>query len=403
MERTYMILGGSYGQVPAIKTAKRLGLKTLVIDQNPNAVGFEFADYAECVDTTDLENALKVAKKYNVCGSMTISSDIAVPTSCYINETLELSNQGIGIAEKVTDKALMRDEFKTNGITSPNFFIYEENQDLSLFLLKIKQFIDTNIVIVKPSDSSGSRGVTRINDELELRTAIQNAMQYSRNRKVVVEEYISGIEVGAQCFSIDGEMVYCFIHNDTVSSNMVPVGHSFPSYEKTLVLNKIEEECAKALKALGVVNGPSNIDIIIDKNDRPYIIEIGARIGATKLPELVKFHSGIDIIESAIKLSTGIRVKVENKVDVPVAVEMLYFERNGEVETIKDFKSLLSRYNIVDYEVKIKKGMQIETLISGVNVYGFVMCKGETVEEAEKNCNDFIRDIKCKIHISEVQ
>ncbi|WP_339179795.1 ATP-grasp domain-containing protein [Oceanobacillus sp. FSL W7-1293] len=401
MNKIYMILGGSAGQVPAIQTASRLGFKTLVIDKNPEAVGFEIADYAECIDTTDFEYALQIAKKYNICGSITISSDIAVPTSCYVNEELGLPNQGVGIAKKVTDKAIMRREFKSSRVASPNYFVYEKEQDILSFLSKMKGYIKSKPFIVKPSDSSGSRGVTQVSNETEMETAIKQALNFSRNGKVVVEEYIDGIEVGAQCFSIEGEVVYCFIHNDTVSPNMIPIGHSFPSYEQPLVLRTIEEECTKALASLGIINGPSNIDIIIDDSNNPYIIEIGARIGATKLPELVKHYSNIDIIEAAIKLSSGMNVEIENHAEAPVAVEMLYFEKDGTVDTIEEYDLLLSKYSIVEYELNIEKGTQIKSLVSGIDVYGFVICKGSTVEEAEKNCNDFMKEFKLKIHISE--
>lgn len=402
MENTFLILGGSLGQVPAIKTAKSLGFRTLVIDKNPNAVGFLYADYVENIDTTNFEEALNVARKYNICGSITISSDIAVPTSCYINETLGLLTQGLGIGEKVTNKEIMKEVFKSKDVKSPNYYVYEKSEDIETLVLEIRDHLYKRPFIVKPSDSSGSRGVTKVNNVKELKNAMKMAFKFSGNGKVVIEEFIKGIEIGAQCFSKEGKMVYCFIHNDKVSNNMIPIGHSFPSFEKQEVIKHIEYECEKALAALGITNGPSNIDIIIDEQGYPYVIEIGARIGATKLPELVKYNSNIDIIEMAINLSAGIDVTVEKSTNCPVAVEMLYFENNGTVREIEDYKHIISSYKPLEFELNVEVGTNIKALSSGIDVYGFVICNGKTAEDAEEKCNEFINNIKAKIHLSEV-
>lgn len=394
-----MILGGSIGQIPAIRLAKKLGFQTLVTDMNANSIGASEADIFKAVNTVDKKASLVVAKQYDVCGAMTISSDIAVPTVCYINEHLNLPNQGIGIGENVTDKALMRAKFEAFNVKSPAYFVYKKQNDLNGFSLKLAPFLKKEAFIVKPTDSSGSRGVTKITQLSELKDAIQKAMKFTRNDKVIVEQFIEGIEIGAQSFSVNSEMIKCFVHNDSTSSNMIPVGHSFPYKGEKIVTERIKKECAKALKALGIENGPSNIDLILTARNEPYIIEIGARIGATKLPDIVKYHTGWDLISATIYQSSGQSVSFEEKESRAVAVEMIYFEESAKVQWIDEYNDLIEKYTPLEYDLTLQLNEKIQSLQSGVDVYGYVICEGKTVEIAEESCRAFIQELKDRIHL----
>lgn len=394
-----MILGGSTGQIGAIKAAKELGFKTLVLDVNPNAIGFKHADYVEVVSTTNKFRAEKLAREYNISGVMTMSSDIAVPTACYINEKLGLSNQGENISEAVTDKAIMREAFKRAGVSTPSYFYYLDGENLEEIKIQVLEILNKKNMIVKPSDSSGSRGVSVIKDIVDLDNAVKYALSFTRNNKVVIEEFIEGIEIGAQCFSIDGKMELCFVHNDSLSSNMVPVGHSFPSKLSEKELADVKSECDQAIKSLGIQNGPSNIDIIIDKKGIPYIIEIGARIGATKLPELVKYHTGIDLIKLTILLSMGEDVVIPSPSNIPVAAQMLYFEKSLEVNYKRHLiNSIIELLEPLEYNIELVEGKQdVKSLKSGIDAYGFIIFEGQTVNDAEKKCNEIIDDIKLMV------
>ncbi|WP_074598597.1 ATP-grasp domain-containing protein [Sediminibacillus halophilus] len=396
-KRVLMILGGSFGQIEVIKTAKRLGLTTLVLDMNPRAVGFQYADYYEVVSTTDFMGVEKVAREYGVSGILTVSSDIAVPTVCYVNERLGLPNQGWGIAEAVTDKTIMRERFKKAGVSSPEFFIFTREDNLLEIKEKITPILKKHPLIVKPSDSSGSRGVQKISSTSDLMGAINYAMKFSRNKVVIIERFIKGLEIGAQSLSVSGEMELCFIHNDKLSENMIPIGHSLPPSLNENQISKIKKECEKALTSLGITNGPSNIDLIIDDFGIPYVVEIGARIGATKLPEIVKYHSGVDLIELAIKLAIGEKINLPIAKNKPVAVEMLYFNTRSEVEyDLEKIKDAIEPYNPLEYVINIPDNW-VTPLNSGVDVYGHVICTGETALDAEENCSELIARIKSKL------
>ena len=157
------------------------------------------------MDTVDYESVKAVAEKYGIVGSMTISSDIAVPTVCRVNEALGLPVQGYGIADAVTDKGLMRKRFLENKVASPAFFEVTNLDDLYEIRGVLEARFESSPFMVKPSDSSEAE-VSRIDHIKDLPGAYEEALRFSRNGKVVIEEYIDGLEIGAQAFSIGGEM-----------------------------------------------------------------------------------------------------------------------------------------------------------------------------------------------------
>ncbi|MFS1511148.1 ATP-grasp domain-containing protein [Chengkuizengella sp. SCS-71B] len=397
MQKVFMILGGSQAQVDAIKAVKKLEMKALVLDINPNAVGFKYADYIEIVSTTDLPNVERIARKYSISGVMTFASDTAIPTVCYINEKLGLPNQGIGIGPVVTDKSLMKEAFLKHNISSPNFLVLNKEQNIQKILPKLQMMLTSGTFIVKPSDSSGSRGITKIASIEELENAIYIAHRFSKNKKVIIEEFIEGDKIGAQCFSINGKMEMCLINNDT-TSNMVAVRHSFPPNLTNEELQRVYSECRKAISSLGITNGPSNLDIMIDKNKKPFIIEVQARCGASMLPELIQYHSGVDLIELCIKLACGQDFTIPKLKNNPVAVEMLYFDKNDHVHYDTDkIRQLIHSYQPLEYDIDLEKGQEVKALKSSANVYGYVICAGSSVHDAEKKCRELLLDIKDRV------
>lgn len=401
MKKNFMVLGGGAGQLAGIIKAKELGMNVVVVDRDPACVGALYADFFEQVDTVDFAAVEQVARHYNVVGSMTMSNDVAVPTSCYVNEKLGLPMQGKGLTELMTDKYQMRKRYAAHHVSSPGF--YEVTKETSLTALATRLWGDGPCAyIVKPSDGSGSRGITKITASRQLREAVLKALDSSRSGRIIVEEFIEGLEVGAVGFCVNGRMEYCFVHNDKVT-NMIPVGHSFPSFLTAEQVDTIQTETAKAFKSLGLDNGPSNIDFIIDEKGVPYLIEIGARIPATRVPELVEAYAGIDLVKLTVQLAAGEAVvcpKPSRK--QPVAAEMLNFSEDRIVDHIESYEDLIQAYAPVDFDLHIQPGEKISKLTSGRNHYGHVTITGADAREAEVKCEAFLTELKKRIVFEEL-
>uniref|UniRef100_UPI00193B50E4 ATP-grasp domain-containing protein n=1 Tax=Bacillus sp. REN10 TaxID=2782541 RepID=UPI00193B50E4 len=246
-------------------------------------------------------------------------------------------------------------------------------------------------------DSSGSRGVSKITSMGELEAAVQYAMEFSPSKKVIVEEFIEGIELGALTFSVDGKMVYCFVHNDKVLK-IVPVGHSFPSILPIERVERVQNECKKAITSLGIKNGPCYVDLIIDTNGIPFVIEVGARLAATKLPEIINLYSGIDLVALTVQLASGQKVECSPVTrSEAVAVEMINFDHDGIIKKIGDLSLLIQKYQPTDFELYLSEKQSIARLKSGRDHYGYVIFTGKSAAEAEKKCTQFLHELKKEI------
>lgn len=394
MEGTFMIIAAGVLQVNAITKAKEMGLNVLAIDKNPRAPGAKFCDVFEPIDILDKKNALKVAEKYGVCGVMTVSSDLAVPTVAYVAQELGLVGVSPETADCSTNKRLMRERFRKLDVPSPRFKIVNTKAVLKPAAEEIGL-----PVMVKTVDSSGSRGVTRVTDFADLDKAFDNSLSFSREKEVIVEEYMEGIEFGAQAFTVDGVTKVLLPHNDQVTDPpyYIPIGHSFPFvYERKNVGEEIFDVCSKGIAALGILQGPTNIDLMLTKAGVK-IIEIGPRIGGTCLPELATIYTGIDWIKESIKLALGETPDLTISTKQPTAAYLLTAPQDGTYlgATIPEFPEYKDK--IVDISIGVDTNTPVRTFTSGANRIGHVIVKDDSVERAERLCLEVVK--KIEIHI----
>lgn len=376
-----LIVGAGFGQVPAILKAKALGIYTIVIDKNPNALGMTLADEAFEVDIIDKEAALKVAKSFNVDGVMTMQTDLPIPTIGYINDVLNLSGVTYQTAVDCSHKTQTRLKLKTKQISQPDFSIVT-TVDAAIEAAESIGYP----VIVKAVDSSGSRGVTKVTESANVESAFKEALSYSRQENVLVEDYIDGIEIGAQAFSVNGKCVSVLVHNDTLSQPpyMIPTGHSFPSFLEDSELDYAVKAVKECVEALEIKEGPSNIDLIFDKRDgKAKIIEVGARIGATCLPELVAYHTGIDWVEATILNALGLPVNLNPSSNQAVAAEILEAPEDGILKDIIIPDEVQSHPNLLELEVTVSKGDTVSKLRKGTDRIGKIVVSGDTYKDAE--------------------
>lgn len=378
--KSLLIIGAGFGQLPAIIRAQEMGLFTVCIDRNENAVGMSLANASYVVDVLDKEGALAIAERHQINGVMTMQSDLPVPTIGFINERLGLVGMNYNDALACSNKIITRKRLAEFNCDQPLFRVITKTSEA----LSAAEQIGYPCIIKAP-DSSGSRGVVKVNAADEVEAAVVEAFKYSKDKRILVEEYIDGLEFGAQTFSVGGKCVKVLLHNDTLSSPpyMVPTGHSFPFKElEPHEISVAESAICQAVEALGINDGPANIDLILDRNTGEVkIIEIGARIGATCLPELVSYHSGIDWVGETINAAIGNPPELSGNKNRAVAAFILESPRDGKLLNydVPD----ISDSRLLEVEVTAKIGDQVSRLRKGTDRIGKVICTGENVEQAE--------------------
>src|SRR6185295_2506701 len=221
-----LILGGGVYQVPLIRRARELDLETIVVTPEGPFPGIRLGDQHWDLDTTDAEAVLRAARSYGIDGIATTGTDVCLPTLGRVVDELGLRGPSGSSARMSADKTLMKRAFKKHGVPTAEFEIVESWADARDASRRLGLPL-----IVKASDSSGSRGVTRVDSADELESAWGRALAVSRNRLIVLERCLEGVEFGAQAFVTGNEVVAVFPHNDTVTPApfQTPVGHSLPA------------------------------------------------------------------------------------------------------------------------------------------------------------------------------
>jgi biotin carboxylase len=383
---TFLVVGAGYGQLPAISASQAMGFKVITVDRDPTAPGMALADIALPVDILDEETIVTIACEHGVIGALTMQSDIGTTAVGAVVDALGLSGCGRSVAERCSNKILTRKAFARHGVPQPRFAIAGSVDEAAEAAGQIGF-----PCVIKSPDSSGSRGIVRVNNIDEVSNAFLETRRFTRGDLVLVEEFITGREIGAQAFCVDGRCCMILIHDDELSKPpfMIPVAHAFPS---TLTLNqqaKTESAISVCLEALGIVEGPSNIDLIIDSDGNTKIIEIGARIGATCLPELVKHHTGIDWTRAAVEIACGLKPNLKLIRNQSCAAFILESDEDG-VMLRYDLPDNWSRHpDILEWEVTAKSGDVVSRLRKGTDRIGKVITRGVTTQAAMDLARDF--------------
>lgn len=393
-EPKVLIVGGGYGQLPAIAAIREMGMKSVVVDRDKHAPGMALADIAITIDIVDVDNVLRAAQEHQVCGALTMQSDIGVPTVGTIVDALKLAGSGRAVADRCSNKIATREAFRLHGIPQPNFEIVRvESQALAA----------ANSIgfpcVIKAPDSSGSRGVVKVNSEDKVCEAVAEALRHTRGDSLLVEEFISGVEIGAQAFSIGGSCVSVLLHDDEMSKPpfMIPIGHSFPS---SLAADQIEKAIAAikaCVEALGIADGPSNIDLIIDQSGRPRIIEVGARIGATCLPELVFYHTGINWTLAAVQSACGIKPELTNRRLQPCSAYIIESPEDGILLSHFVPPNLANHPDILEWELTVGPGSKVSRLRKGTDRIGKVVTRGISTAQSNALARRFRESIEFEI------
>lgn len=302
-----LLLGGAMQQIPSILKAKELGLYTITCDYLPSNPGHKLADEYHNVSTTDLEGVLALARELKIDGIVAYASDPAAPTAAYVAEKMGLPGNPYQSVKLLTEKDLFRAFLQEHGFNCPKAKGYKTYEAA---YTEIDQF--TFPVMVKPVDSSGSKGVVKIYGKDELKPAVEEALSYSRNKRFIVEEFIvkKGYQVSGDGFSVNGKLVFTSYGNELYSSaggtrEYVALGEFWPSELMPEQKAKVDDKLQRLITALGMRTCAYNIEVILDKNDTPYVLELGPRNGGSYIPQLIQYATGVDMVEYTIKGALG--------------------------------------------------------------------------------------------------
>ncbi|MCQ2398570.1 MAG: ATP-grasp domain-containing protein [Sphaerochaetaceae bacterium] len=393
-----MILGARAMQVPCIRQAKEMGFYVIAVDMNPDAIGLQYADEKVIISTLDIPAVVDAAKKIKVDGIITLCTDPAVRTVAAVGEALNIPAISVENSFKVTDKIKMRETLREHGVPVP-YFCKAKNE--TEFYKAIREILNSGYkCIVKPADNSGSRGVILLDryDKKSLHDAYVYSKEYSRSGDVVVEEFMEGPEVCVETLNYDG-VCYPIQITDKLTTGapyFVEMGHSQPSMLPADVQADILRVAVACNMALGNCNGSSCTEIIATK-DGAKVVEMGARLaGDYMTSDLVPLSTGVNMIESIIKIAFGEKPDCEHKFEKASAIRFLVTEE-GVIKSISGLKAAESVPGVIRVGIDRKIGERAVKIRNSLDRVGYVIAQADTPLNAIKVCEEAMSKIQIEI------
>ncbi len=305
-----LILGGTRYALPVIRAAKDLGLYTITADYLPENIAHRYSDEYCNVSIVDEEATLQAARERGIDGVISFACDPGVLTAAYVAEKMNLPSVGSYEAVSILqNKGRFRAFLTEHGFNVPTAKGYAEAgdamRDVDLFHWP---------VIVKPTDSAGSKGVTRVDAPEHLRTAIEHALSFSRGREFIVEDFITqhGFSSDTDSFSVDGELKFVSFNAqrfDLRAANpYTPAAYSWPSSMSTDHQNELTAEIQRLIKLLGLGTSIYNIETREGTDGKAYIMECSPRGGGNRLAECLEYATGVKLVENVVRAAVGLPV-----------------------------------------------------------------------------------------------
>ena len=392
-----LLLGGSRYLLPVIKSAHELGLYVITCDYLLDNIAHKYSDEYVNVSIIDKEAVLEAAKKLEIDGIMSFATDPGVVTAAYVAEKLGLpyggSYESVSILQ---DKGRFRRFLTEHNFNVPHAKSYEKLEDA---LCDTDFFTWT--VIVKPVDSAGSKGVTRVDDKNELRRAIEYALEFSQCDQFIIEDFIEkkGCSSDSDSFSIDGKLVATTFSSqrfDIQSDNpYAPMAYSWPSTFSREHEDELTSEIQRLLTLLDMQSSIYNIETREGVDGKAYIMEVSPRGGGNRLAEMIRYASGVDMIKAAVQAAVGLPIdKVEQpQYDGCWAEYVLHSRVDGKFKELWIEPDFAAK-NVIEVDLWVKKGEEIHSFTAANFAIGTVVMKFASQEDLESKLSSMERCIK---------
>lgn len=394
MQKKLLVLAAGILQVPVIKKAKEMGIYVIAADGDPNAVGLKYADKAIVVNITSEEDVLKVAREEKIDGVIHPCSEVSMNVMGRLNDELGLSGITKEQAIRATNKHLMREAFEMGGAPSPKSILTENSEDAWKHL----QNDFSTDGILKPSRNSGSRGIAKVVRDMnkaDFINAYNIALNESRDKSVLLEQFIEGPEFSIEIIVWNGKVNVLTVTDKktTGAPHFVELGHNQPSCYSAEEVEILKAAAVSGVKALGVNNCACHAEAKL-MDGKAYLMEIGARLGGDFIStELTHLSTGIDMVATAINVALGIEPDLNPK-EEPKGVCIRYFcPKPGKLVSVGNTE-ILKDPRVYLWEIYHKAGDVIPEVTSSLCRSGHVIVTDSSPQKAIALADRMINEVK---------
>ena len=336
-----MILGGSRYALPVIQAAHELGCYVITADYLPDNIAHKHSDEDCNVSIIEKDAVLEAAKKLEIDGIVSFACDPGVVTAAYVAEQMGLPFQGSYEATCILqDKGLFRQFLTENGFNVPHAKRYTNREDP----FKDLDFFNWP-VIVKPVDSAGSKGVTKVETPDDLKEAIDIAVGGSHNAAFIIEDFLifKGYHSSADPFTVNGDLRFVTYSDQLFDSEAdnpyTPAMIIWPSTMDKASQDYLTAETQRLMKLLNMGTGIYNIETCVGSDGKPYLMEVSPRGGGCKIAELQRMAFGVDLIMDEVRKALGMPAENVKQTECDGCwCEMIIHARPGQSGTFKALK-----------------------------------------------------------------
>lgn len=383
-QKKLMLLGGLRYLLPVIESAHKLGYYVITCDYLPDNIAHKYSDEYHNVSIIDKEAVLALAKELQIDGIMSFAVDPGVVTAAYVQEQMGLPAFGPYESVCILQN---KDRFR-NFLTQHGFNVPKAKGFASIEEAMAEKYWYPWPVIVKPTDSAGSKGVTRVDRLEDLRPALEVAFAHSLSKRVIVEEFIekAGCSSDTDSFSVDGELKFVSFSaqrfDEHAPNPYTPSAYSWPSTMTAEQEAELTSEIQRLLKLLGMRTSIYNIETRVGTNGKPYIMEVSPRGGGNRLAEMLRFATGVDLITNAVRAAVGDEVMaVEQKpYNGHWAEVILHADEDGHFISL-DMDSEFKAKHVKQIDLWVKKGDKVSAFRGANDAIGTLVLQFDTEEE----------------------
>ena len=386
MSKTLLLLGGARYAMPVIEAAHDLDVRVITCDYLPDNFAHKYSDGYVNASIIDREAVLSAAKEVKADGIMSFAADPGVTSAAYAAEKLGLPFQGSYDAVcTLQDKNKFRSFLRENGFNCPISRSFSSRSEAETSADELPY-----PVIVKPADSAGSKGVTRVDSPDGLGSAVDCAISFSKTRTCIIEQFLEkdGDSSDADSFLLDGKFKCVSftsqVFDPKVPNPYTPAAYAMPASMPKWAQGELASELQRLATLLGLRSGVFNIETRVATDGKPYIMEVAPRGGGNRLCEMLRYASGEDLIRVSVQAAIGLPV---DEVKMPAYDGywyqlMLHSDRAGTFQGIS-YAPGFKESHVIEEQLWIEPGDHVEAFTAANHAFGSVFMRFDSLWESD--------------------
>lgn len=386
-QKKLMLLGGIRYLLPVIKAAHEQGYYVITADYLPDNIAHKYSDEYVNVSIIDKEAVLKVAREKEIDGIMSFGVDPGVIAASYVQNQMDLPSFGpFESVEILQNKDKFRAFLSQNGFNVPWAFSFDSVEEAFKNRAKFSYPL-----IVKPTDSAGSKGCTRVDEEAELNAALEYAIKYSLSGKIIVEEFLEkkGCSSDTDSYVENGVLKFVSFSAQRFDENAVnpytPAAYSWPSTFTVEEEQYLTSEIQRLITLLDMKTSVFNIETRVGTNGKPYIMELTPRGGGNRLCEMLRYATGVDLITAITRAMVGDDPGIveQKPYDGHWAEIILHADKSGIFQRLEVDATLNAE--VVEEDLWVKPGDFVHGFEGANDAIGTLVLRFENSSELERN------------------